>query len=83
MAISITMMCGRFGAVAGNLLFPVLFNAGCLGPFVMIGIACLSKFTILQLVVSKSTFIFRPFHYLFILLYGLFKNIDRYLTLER
>ncbi|XP_043269117.1 synaptic vesicle glycoprotein 2B-like isoform X2 [Venturia canescens] len=41
MAISITMMSGRFGAVAGNLLFPVLFDAGCLGPFVMIGIACL------------------------------------------
>lgn len=41
MAVSITMMMGRIGAVIGNLLFPVLFNLSCLGPFIMIGSACL------------------------------------------
>lgn len=40
MAVSITMMMGRIGAVIGNLLFPVLFNLSCLGPFIMIGSAC-------------------------------------------
>lgn len=42
-AVSITMMMGRIGAVIGNLLFPILFDLSCLGPFVMIGTACLSK----------------------------------------
>ncbi|XP_046420410.1 synaptic vesicle glycoprotein 2C-like isoform X2 [Neodiprion fabricii] len=42
MAVSITMMCGRVGAVVGNMLFPILLNAGCLGPFIMIGTACLA-----------------------------------------
>lgn len=37
------MMMGRMGAVIGNLLFPVLFDLSCLGPFVMIGSASLSK----------------------------------------
>ncbi|KZC12040.1 Synaptic vesicle glycoprotein 2C, partial [Dufourea novaeangliae] len=41
MAVSLTMMVGRLGAVMGNLLFPVLFNLSCLGPFVMIGSASL------------------------------------------
>ncbi|KAK0095031.1 hypothetical protein PV326_009372, partial [Microctonus aethiopoides] len=41
MAIAMTMMLGRVGAVVGNLLFPVLFKWSCLGPFGMIGIACL------------------------------------------
>ncbi|XP_011136258.1 synaptic vesicle glycoprotein 2B isoform X1 [Harpegnathos saltator] len=41
MAVSITMMMGRIGAVIGNLLFPVLFDLSCLGPFVMIGTASL------------------------------------------
>lgn len=36
MAISFSMMIGRIGAVTGNLLFPVLFNLTCLGPFFMI-----------------------------------------------
>lgn len=44
MAIAMTMMLGRVGAVVGNLLFPVLFKWSCLGPFGMIGIACLSTF---------------------------------------
>ncbi|XP_043462186.1 synaptic vesicle glycoprotein 2C-like isoform X2 [Leptopilina heterotoma] len=41
MAVSVTMVFGRLGAVVGNLLFPVLFALGCLGPFIMIGAACL------------------------------------------
>ncbi|XP_076231040.1 synaptic vesicle glycoprotein 2B [Calliopsis andreniformis] len=41
MAVSLTMMVGRIGAVIGNLLFPVLFNLSCLGPFFMIGTASL------------------------------------------
>ncbi|KYN15464.1 Synaptic vesicle glycoprotein 2B [Trachymyrmex cornetzi] len=43
MAVSITMMMGRIGAVIGNLLFPILFNLSCLGPYVMIGLASLGK----------------------------------------
>ncbi|XP_051159609.1 synaptic vesicle glycoprotein 2C-like isoform X3 [Leptopilina boulardi] len=42
MAVSVTMVFGRLGAVVGNLLFPVLFALGCLGPFIMIGAACLA-----------------------------------------
>ncbi|XP_047348212.1 synaptic vesicle glycoprotein 2B-like isoform X3 [Vespa velutina] len=41
MAVSTAMTMGRCGAVIGNLLFPVLFGLSCLGPFVMIGSACL------------------------------------------
>lgn len=41
MAVSIAMTIGRCGAVIGNLLFPVLFDLSCLGPFIMIGSACL------------------------------------------
>jgi len=37
------MMMGRIGAVIGNLLFPILFDLSCLGPFVMIGSASLGK----------------------------------------
>ena len=43
MAVSVTMMMGRVGAVVGNLLFPILFSLGCLGPFIMIGTACLGN----------------------------------------
>lgn len=49
MAVSITMVFGRLGAVVGNLLFPVLFALGCLGPFIMIGAACLGKLFLLAL----------------------------------
>lgn len=45
MAVSLTMMVGRIGAVIGNLLFPVLFDLSCLGPFIMIGSASLGKIT--------------------------------------
>ncbi|XP_043462191.1 synaptic vesicle glycoprotein 2B-like [Leptopilina heterotoma] len=41
MAVSVTMVFGRLGAVVGNLLFPVLFAFGCFGPFTMIGATCL------------------------------------------
>ncbi|XP_011500842.1 PREDICTED: synaptic vesicle glycoprotein 2B-like isoform X2 [Ceratosolen solmsi marchali] len=41
MALSVTMVVGRMGAVVGNLLFPVLFTLDCLGPFIMIGSVCL------------------------------------------
>lgn len=47
MAVSLTMMVGRVGAVIGNLLFPVLFSLSCLGPFFMIGTASLGKLSII------------------------------------
>ncbi|XP_076625025.1 synaptic vesicle glycoprotein 2B isoform X1 [Colletes latitarsis] len=55
MAVSLTMMVGRFGAVLGNTLFPVLFKLSCLGPFVMIGCASLvSAFLVILLPRKKS-----------------------------
>ncbi|XP_072747274.1 synaptic vesicle glycoprotein 2B isoform X2 [Anoplolepis gracilipes] len=55
MAVSITMMIGRIGAVIGNLLFPILFNLSCLGPFIMIGSACLvSAFLVIILPHKKN-----------------------------
>ncbi|KAH8382694.1 hypothetical protein KR009_004839 [Drosophila setifemur] len=34
--VALAMMCGRFGALTGNILFPVLVQIGCLPPFVMV-----------------------------------------------
>lgn len=34
--VAIAMMCGRFGALSGNLLFPVFIQIGCLPPFIMV-----------------------------------------------
>ncbi|XP_016989964.2 synaptic vesicle glycoprotein 2B [Drosophila rhopaloa] len=34
--VSIAMMCGRLGALSGNLLFPVFVQIGCLPPFIMV-----------------------------------------------
>ncbi|XP_033167067.1 synaptic vesicle glycoprotein 2B [Drosophila mauritiana] len=34
--VAIAMMCGRFGALSGNLLFPVFVQIGCLPPFIMV-----------------------------------------------
>lgn len=36
-AVSITLMIGRCGAIAGNLLFPYLLSLGCLPPFLLVG----------------------------------------------
>ncbi|KAG5311058.1 SV2B protein, partial [Acromyrmex insinuator] len=58
MAVSITMMIGRIGAVIGNLLFPILFNLSCLGPFVMIGLASLGKNNICILNIIYNSIIF-------------------------
>ncbi|XP_011700162.1 PREDICTED: synaptic vesicle glycoprotein 2B-like isoform X2 [Wasmannia auropunctata] len=55
MAVSITMMMGRIGAVIGNLLFPVLFNLSCLGPFVMIGLASLVSAFLVAILPRKMT----------------------------
>ncbi|CAH1111066.1 unnamed protein product [Psylliodes chrysocephalus] len=49
MAVSLTMMFGRFGAALGNLIFPYLLESGCAPPFfsvgsVMIGCAFLAYF---------------------------------------
>ncbi|CAG9840030.1 unnamed protein product [Diabrotica balteata] len=49
MAVSLTMMFGRFGAALGNLIFPFLLESGCAPPFfsvgsVMIGCAFLAYF---------------------------------------
>lgn len=52
MAVSITLMMGRIGAVIGNLLFPILFDLSCFGPFIMIGSASLGK--IVQYILSIS-----------------------------
>lgn len=37
------MMCGRLGALSGNLLFPVLVQVGCLPPFVMVAAVMFRK----------------------------------------
>ncbi|CAK9823778.1 Synaptic vesicle glycoprotein 2B [Anthophora retusa] len=55
MAVSLTMMVGRIGAVLGNLLFPVLFNLSCLGPFVMIGSASLVSALLVLLLPQKHS----------------------------
>ncbi|XP_018392665.1 PREDICTED: synaptic vesicle glycoprotein 2B-like isoform X1 [Cyphomyrmex costatus] len=55
MAVSITMMMGRIGAVIGNLLFPVLLNLFCLGPFVMIGLASLVSALLVAILPRKTT----------------------------
>ncbi|XP_018343474.1 PREDICTED: LOW QUALITY PROTEIN: synaptic vesicle glycoprotein 2B-like [Trachymyrmex septentrionalis] len=54
-AVSITMMTGRIGAVIGNLLFPILFNLSCLGPFVMIGLASLVSAFLVAILPRKTT----------------------------
>ncbi|XP_067209319.1 synaptic vesicle glycoprotein 2B-like isoform X2 [Linepithema humile] len=54
-AVSITMMMGRIGAVIGNLLFPILFDLSCLGPFVMIGTACLTSALMVAMLPRKKT----------------------------
>ncbi|XP_046482807.1 synaptic vesicle glycoprotein 2B isoform X2 [Neodiprion pinetum] len=36
-AVSVTLMTGRFGALTGNLLFPLLLNVSCDAPFYYIG----------------------------------------------
>ncbi|XP_018368984.1 PREDICTED: synaptic vesicle glycoprotein 2B-like [Trachymyrmex cornetzi] len=54
MAVSITMMMGRIGAVIGNLLFPILFNLSCLGPYVMIGLASLVSAFLVAILPRKT-----------------------------
>ncbi|KAH8311316.1 hypothetical protein KR044_005617, partial [Drosophila immigrans] len=41
--VAIAMMCGRLGALSGNLLFPVFIQIGCLPPFVMVAAVMISK----------------------------------------
>lgn len=41
--VAIIMMCGRLGALSGNLLFPVLVQVGCLPPFVMVAAVMFRK----------------------------------------
>ncbi|KAH8381387.1 hypothetical protein KR093_003932, partial [Drosophila rubida] len=36
LVVAIAMMCGRLGALSGNLLFPVFIQIGCVPPFVMV-----------------------------------------------
>nr|XP_012141523.1 PREDICTED: synaptic vesicle glycoprotein 2C-like isoform X1 [Megachile rotundata] len=55
MAVSLTMMVGRIGAVIGNLLFPILFDLSCLGPFVMIGSASLVSALLVTLLPRKHS----------------------------
>uniref|UniRef100_A0A0K8W5E5 Major facilitator superfamily (MFS) profile domain-containing protein n=1 Tax=Bactrocera latifrons TaxID=174628 RepID=A0A0K8W5E5_BACLA len=37
LVVAIAMMFGRLGALAGNMLFPVFMEMGCIQPFLMIG----------------------------------------------
>ncbi|XP_078036354.1 synaptic vesicle glycoprotein 2B isoform X2 [Augochlora pura] len=53
MAVSLTMMVGRVGAVLGNLLFPVLFKLSCIGPFILIGSASLVSAFLVALLPKK------------------------------
>ncbi|XP_033319766.1 synaptic vesicle glycoprotein 2C-like isoform X2 [Bombus bifarius] len=55
MAVSLTMMVGRIGAVIGNLLFPVLFDLSCLGPFIMIGSASLVSALLVTILPRKKS----------------------------
>ncbi|KAJ8676075.1 hypothetical protein QAD02_011861 [Eretmocerus hayati] len=55
MALSVTMVIGRMGAVIGNLLFPVLFHLDCLGPFIMIGSVCLMCATLVLVLPRKKS----------------------------
>lgn len=43
LVVAIAMMCGRLGALSGNLLFPVFVEIGCVPPFVMVGSMMLRK----------------------------------------
>lgn len=38
MAVCMTMMVGRFGAMLGNIIFPYLIQSGCLPPFLFVGV---------------------------------------------
>ncbi|KOX69091.1 Synaptic vesicle glycoprotein 2C [Melipona quadrifasciata] len=55
MAVSLTLMVGRIGAVLGNLLFPVLFDLTCLGPFIMIGSASLVSALLVTILPRKKS----------------------------
>lgn len=37
------MMCGRMGALIGNVVFPYLLALGCVAPFTMVGTIMLGK----------------------------------------
>lgn len=43
LVVAIAMMCGRLGALSGNLLFPVFVEIGCVPPFVMVASMMLRK----------------------------------------
>ncbi|XP_076252222.1 synaptic vesicle glycoprotein 2B-like isoform X2 [Rhynchophorus ferrugineus] len=40
-SVSLAMMCGRTGAASGNIVFPLLLEAGCAPPFFYVGISSL------------------------------------------
>ncbi|KAH8382697.1 hypothetical protein KR009_004840, partial [Drosophila setifemur] len=56
--VAIAMMCGRFGALSGNLLFPVFVQIGCLPPFIMVSSVLLLSGTLSIFVPNpaKATF---------------------------
>ncbi|XP_030376063.1 synaptic vesicle glycoprotein 2C [Scaptodrosophila lebanonensis] len=41
LVVAIAMMCGRFGALSGNLLFPIFIQIGCIPPFLMVALVML------------------------------------------
>ncbi|XP_014229276.1 synaptic vesicle glycoprotein 2B-like isoform X1 [Trichogramma pretiosum] len=55
MALSVTMVIGRLGAVVGNVLFPVLLSLDCLGPFMMIGAVCFACAALVLVLPKKRT----------------------------
>ncbi|XP_034485624.1 synaptic vesicle glycoprotein 2C-like isoform X2 [Drosophila innubila] len=58
LVVATAMMCGRLGALSGNLLFPVFMQIGCLPPFIMVGAAMLiaAVFSIVIPNPKKATF---------------------------
>lgn len=43
LVVAIAMMCGRLGALSGNLLFPIFVEIGCVPPFIMVASMMLRK----------------------------------------
>jgi len=52
--VAIAMMCGRFGALSGNLLFPVFVQIGCLPPFIMVSSVLICE---LELLPTKTLYL--------------------------
>lgn len=58
MTVSLLMMCGRFGALFGNLLFPIFMEIDCVLPFLLVGGTTFGKnlFFFLKCLKTKALF---------------------------